>query len=45
MSRGPLVILGLVRSYSIPIRDDRVSKGLKAITWYVSALQKAIDMI
>jgi hypothetical protein len=34
-------ILELVRTYS-PIRDDRVSK---LITWYVKALQKAIDMI
>ena len=32
----------LVRSYSVPIRDDKVSK---LITWYVKALQKAIDMI
>jgi putative transposase len=31
-----------VRAYSVPIRDDRVSK---LITWYVKALQKAIDMI
>ncbi|MFZ8822940.1 MAG: hypothetical protein ACO2O0_02145 [Desulfurococcales archaeon] len=37
-----LKILELVRSYSVPIRDDRVSK---LITWYVKALQKAIDMI
>jgi len=35
-------ILELVRSYSVPIRDDRV-RGL--ITWYVKALQNAIDMI
>jgi hypothetical protein len=35
-------ILELVRTYSVPIRDDRVSK---LITWYVKALQKAIDMI
>jgi putative transposase len=32
----------LVRSYSVPIRDDKVSKP---ITWYVKALQKAIDII
>jgi putative transposase len=31
-----------VRAYSVPIRDDRVSK---LITWYVKALQNAIDMI
>ncbi|MFZ8823642.1 MAG: hypothetical protein ACO2O0_05770 [Desulfurococcales archaeon] len=31
-----------VSSYSVPIRDDKVSK---LITWYVKALQKAIDMI
>jgi putative transposase len=37
-----LKILELVRSYSVPIRDDRVSK---LITWYVNALQRAIDMI
>ena len=37
-----LKILELVRSYSVPIRDDRV-RGL--ITWYVKALQSAIDMI
>jgi len=37
-----LKILELVRSYSVPIRDDRISK---LITWYVKALQKAIDMI
>ena len=37
-----LRILELVRSCSAPIRDDRV-RGL--ITWYVKALQKAIDMI
>jgi len=37
-----LKILELVRSYSVPIRDDRVSK---LITWYVKVLQKAIDMI
>ena len=37
-----LKILELVRAYSVPIRDDRVSK---LITWYVKALQNAIDMI
>jgi hypothetical protein len=37
-----LKILELVRSYYVPIRDNRVSK---LITWYVKALQKAIDMI
>jgi putative transposase len=37
-----LKILELVRAYSVPIRDDRVSK---LITWYIRALQKAIDMI
>jgi len=37
-----LRILELVRAYSVPIRDDRVSK---LITWYVKALQNAIDMI
>jgi hypothetical protein len=37
-----LRILELVRSYSVPIRDDKVSK---LITWYVEALQNAIDMI
>jgi putative transposase len=37
-----LKILELVRSYSVPIRDDRV-RGL--ITWYVKALQNAIDII
>ncbi|MDT7895253.1 MAG: hypothetical protein RQ855_03535 [Desulfurococcales archaeon] len=37
-----LKILELVRSYSVPIRDDKVSK---LITWYIRALQKAIDMI
>ena len=37
-----LKILELVRAYSVPIRDDRVSK---LITWYVKTLQKAIDMI
>jgi hypothetical protein len=37
-----LRILELVRSCSVPIRDDRVW-GL--ITWYVKALQNAIDMI
>jgi hypothetical protein len=31
-----------VRAYSVPIRDDRVSK---LITWYVKALQNAIDII
>jgi hypothetical protein len=35
-------ILEFVRSYSVPIRDNRV-RGL--ITWYVKALQKAIGMI
>jgi putative transposase len=35
-------ILELVRSYSVPIRGDRVW-GL--ITWYVKALQNATDMI
>jgi putative transposase len=35
-------ILELVRSYSVPIRDDRISK---LITWYVEALQNAIDII
>jgi hypothetical protein len=34
-------ILELVKAYSVPIRDDRISK---LITWYVNALQKAIDM-
>ena len=42
MSRGLLKILELVRAYSVPIRDDRVSK---LITWYVKALQNAIDII
>jgi hypothetical protein len=42
MSRGLLKILELVRAYSARIRDDRVSK---LITWYVKALQNAIDMI
>jgi hypothetical protein len=37
-----LKILELVRAYSVPIRDDRVSK---LRTWYVEALQKDIDMI
>jgi putative transposase len=37
-----LKTLELVRSYPVPIRDDRVSK---LITWYVEALQNAIDMI
>jgi putative transposase len=37
-----LKILELVRSYSVPIRDDRISK---LITWYVEALQNAIDII
>jgi len=36
------MILGLVRSYSIPVRDDRVRR---LITWYVDALQEAIDLI
>ena len=35
-------ILELVRSCSVPIRGNRVSK---LITWYIKALQKAIDMI
>jgi len=34
--------LELVKAYSVPIRDDRISK---LITCYVKALQKAIDMI
>jgi hypothetical protein len=42
MSRGLLKALELVSAYSVPIRDDRISK---LITWYVKALQKAIDMI
>jgi putative transposase len=37
-----LKILEPVRSYSVLTRDDRV-RGL--ITWYVKALQNAIDMI
>jgi hypothetical protein len=37
-----LKILELVRAYSVPIRDDRISK---LITLYIRALQKAIDMI
>jgi putative transposase len=37
-----LKILELVRSYSVPVRGDRVW-GL--ITWYVKALQNTIDMI
>jgi len=37
-----LKTLELVRSCSVPIRDDRVW-GL--ITWYVKALQNAIDII
>ena len=37
-----LRILELVRSCSVLIRGNRVSK---LITWYVKALQKAIDMI
>jgi hypothetical protein len=35
-------ILELVRAYSVPIRDDRVW-GL--ITWYIRALQNAIDIM
>ena len=35
-------ILELVRAYSVPIRDDRVRR---LITWYVEALQNAIDII
>jgi hypothetical protein len=34
-------ILELVGAYSVPIRDDRVW-GL--ITWYIRALQNAIDI-
>jgi putative transposase len=37
-----LRILELVRAYSVPIRDDRVSK---LITWYIRALQRALDLI
>jgi hypothetical protein len=37
-----LRILELVRSCSVPIRGDRVSK---LITWYVEALQRALDLI
>ncbi len=37
-----LKILELVRAYSVPIRDNRVSK---LITWYIRALQNAIDII
>jgi putative transposase len=37
-----LKILELVRAYSVPIRDDRVSK---LITWYIRALQRALDLI
>jgi putative transposase len=37
-----LKILELARAYSVPIKDNRVSK---LITRYVKALQKAIDMI
>ena len=35
-------ILEFVRAYSVPIRDDRV-RGL--ITWYIRALQRALDLI
>ena len=35
-------ILKLVRAYSIPLRDPRVSE---LITWYTRALQKAVDFI
>ena len=41
MPRGSLMILRLVRAYSVSTRDDRISK---LITLYVKALQKAIDM-
>ena len=34
--------LELVRAYPIPLRDSRVSE---LITWYVGALQKAVDII
>jgi putative transposase len=34
--------LELVRAYSIPLRDPRVSE---LITWYAGALQKAVDII
>ena len=34
--------LKLIRAYSIPLRDPRVRE---LITWYVGALQKAIDII
>jgi hypothetical protein len=37
-----LKTLRLVRSYSVPIRDDMVSK---LITWYVNAIRRAINMI
>jgi putative transposase len=37
-----LKTLKLVRAYSIPLRDPRVSE---LITWYAGALQKAIDII
>jgi hypothetical protein len=42
MLRDSLKALGLVRVYSIQLRDDKVSK---LITWYVGALQKAMDLI
>ena len=37
-----LKTLKLVRAYSIPLRDPRVSE---LITWYTRALQKAVDII
>jgi len=37
-----LKTLELVRAYSIPLRDPRVSE---LITWYAGVLQKAVDII
>jgi len=37
-----LKTLELIRAYSIPLRDPRVSE---LITWYAGTLQKAIDVI
>jgi len=34
--------LGLVRAYSVPIKDRKASE---LVTWHVKALQRALDLI
>jgi putative transposase len=42
MQGSSLKNLGLVRAYSVPIKDRKASE---LVTWHVKALQRALDLI